>query len=284
MNIGDKISVCRQNLRMTQEELAARLGVTPQAVSKWERGQSYPDIFTFAQLCQALGVSADLLLETERRNLTESSDMAVNDEIRKILRESQEPLALEIGMGLVDVFMRQPFIKYVEEQRIRLAREGILLPIVRIRDDAALEDKEFMVLSYHRVLYSGQPESVGDDTPAYIVKKLAEVIRENYGYILNQDMVKIIIDNLKVDYPALITGVIPEVISYSALQKVMTGLLARGDGLCYMVKTIEVMQEKLRMQPNLEPEELVAAVAEEIEREDNFRVFMERRRQKKQES
>ncbi len=36
--IGTIISQSRQNKGMTQEEFAARLGVTPQAVSKWERG------------------------------------------------------------------------------------------------------------------------------------------------------------------------------------------------------------------------------------------------------
>lgn len=38
--IGENISRFRQNQNMTQEEFASRLGVTPQAVSKWERGDS----------------------------------------------------------------------------------------------------------------------------------------------------------------------------------------------------------------------------------------------------
>lgn len=39
--IGENISRFRQNQNMTQEEFALRLGVTPQAVSKWERGVSH---------------------------------------------------------------------------------------------------------------------------------------------------------------------------------------------------------------------------------------------------
>ena len=42
--IGDKISEYRQNKGLTQEELAGKIGVTPQALSKWERGQSLPDV------------------------------------------------------------------------------------------------------------------------------------------------------------------------------------------------------------------------------------------------
>ena len=63
-NIGIRISQYRQNRNLTQEELAVKIGVTSQAVSKWERGQSLPDIITFSQLCNILDVSADVLLET----------------------------------------------------------------------------------------------------------------------------------------------------------------------------------------------------------------------------
>lgn len=50
-NFGVKILEYRQNKGLTQEELAGRIGVTPQALSKWERGQSLPDITLLAELC-----------------------------------------------------------------------------------------------------------------------------------------------------------------------------------------------------------------------------------------
>ena len=40
-NFGKKILSIRQNANLTQEELALRMGVTPQAISKWERGGSH---------------------------------------------------------------------------------------------------------------------------------------------------------------------------------------------------------------------------------------------------
>ena len=43
-NFSSRLSMFRQNKNMTQEELAERMGVTPQALSKWERGHSLPDI------------------------------------------------------------------------------------------------------------------------------------------------------------------------------------------------------------------------------------------------
>lgn len=62
MNIGDIIKCKRQKKNMTQAELAEKLKVTPQAVSRWEMGISYPDIAMVPLISGALWVSADELL------------------------------------------------------------------------------------------------------------------------------------------------------------------------------------------------------------------------------
>ncbi|MBR5429768.1 MAG: helix-turn-helix domain-containing protein [Firmicutes bacterium] len=49
--------------RMTQEELAARVGVTRQAVAKWEAGDSVPDLATGQKLAEVFGVSLDELVQ-----------------------------------------------------------------------------------------------------------------------------------------------------------------------------------------------------------------------------
>lgn len=62
MNIGDVIKNKRQKMNMTQAELAEKLNVTPQAVSRWEMGDSYPDIAMVPLLSEVLWASADELL------------------------------------------------------------------------------------------------------------------------------------------------------------------------------------------------------------------------------
>lgn len=60
--IGKKIKQMRRELDLTQEELAAHLGISFQSVSKWERGDGYPDITMLPALSNYFKVSVDELL------------------------------------------------------------------------------------------------------------------------------------------------------------------------------------------------------------------------------
>ncbi len=60
--LGKRITRYRKGLGMTQDQLASRLGVTAQAVSKWENDQSCPDITMLPKLSEVFGISSDILL------------------------------------------------------------------------------------------------------------------------------------------------------------------------------------------------------------------------------
>ncbi len=62
MELKERIAAARRAAGMTQEQLGELLGVTRQAVSKWESGQTTPDAATVAALCEKLHVSADYVL------------------------------------------------------------------------------------------------------------------------------------------------------------------------------------------------------------------------------
>ena len=62
MNIGRIIRKYRKEMGITQEEMAARLGVTTPAVNKWENGNTLPDIGLVAPIARLLGISTDELL------------------------------------------------------------------------------------------------------------------------------------------------------------------------------------------------------------------------------
>ena len=62
---GEKLRNHRKKLGMTQEEVAEKVGVSPQAVSKWESGDCLPDCFNLKVISDVYNISADVLLETE---------------------------------------------------------------------------------------------------------------------------------------------------------------------------------------------------------------------------
>ena len=80
-SFGKFILEKRKALCMTQEELAQKLFVTNKAVSKWEKGQSFPDIALLEPLAAALGVSVSELMAGEEEK-EEASVKAVLETFR----------------------------------------------------------------------------------------------------------------------------------------------------------------------------------------------------------
>ncbi|MBP3703797.1 MAG: helix-turn-helix domain-containing protein [Lachnospiraceae bacterium] len=85
MKIGEKIKQTRKKLELSQEALAERMGISVQAVSKWECELSCPDIMFLPQIADYLGVSLDYLLREEQEEpeaLTGSIDLPEDDTVR----------------------------------------------------------------------------------------------------------------------------------------------------------------------------------------------------------
>ena len=81
LKIGEKIKSKRKELEYTQEELANILYVTKAAVSKWENGESYPDITLLPSIASFFGVSCDELLGVDTKEKEEKSGKAEREEI-----------------------------------------------------------------------------------------------------------------------------------------------------------------------------------------------------------
>lgn len=66
MDIGEKIRTLRRSQGWSQGELADRIGVSRQSVSKWELAEAVPDAGNIVKLCDLFAISADELLEREQ--------------------------------------------------------------------------------------------------------------------------------------------------------------------------------------------------------------------------
>ena len=65
MNFSEKLQILRKNRGFTQETLADQLGVSRQAIAKWESGQVYPDISNLIQISNQMNVSIDYLVKDQ---------------------------------------------------------------------------------------------------------------------------------------------------------------------------------------------------------------------------
>lgn len=119
INIARVIINKRREKGLTQDDLASYIGVSKASVSKWETGQSYPDITFLPQLATFFNISMDELMsytpqmskaDIRKLYLSLSSDFAVKpfDEVLKQCREITKkyfscfPLLLQIGLLLVN--------------------------------------------------------------------------------------------------------------------------------------------------------------------------------------
>ena len=63
--ISDKIAIARKNKNLSQTDLARQVSITPQMVSKWERGESLPDVVMLGKLAEILGVAVTYFFDGE---------------------------------------------------------------------------------------------------------------------------------------------------------------------------------------------------------------------------
>lgn len=79
MELGKKIAYYRKNLNITQDALAKQLGISNQAVSKWETDQSCPDVELLPKLADIFGISLDELFEREWTAASGECEQAAED-------------------------------------------------------------------------------------------------------------------------------------------------------------------------------------------------------------
>lgn len=96
MTIGNRISALRKEHSYSQEYVASRLGVSRQAVSKWETDQSAPDTYNLIALAELFNVSVEYLAIGKREEEVKSHNSEVNiSNTRKVIGY------IFIGVGLL---------------------------------------------------------------------------------------------------------------------------------------------------------------------------------------
>ena len=147
--IGNRITKFRKAKNMTQEELANLLGVSSQAVSKWENDISCPDISLLPKLCRVLGITADELLTgkndevkmmpaEQRKPLEQLTmrikvDSAEGDKVRVNLPMSLVKVCMEMGVDMSGSVSGMENLKNVDLSKVlELVERGLIGKLVEV--------------------------------------------------------------------------------------------------------------------------------------------------------
>ena len=116
MNIGEKIYNLRKKKNLSQEDLASILSVSRQTISKWETGESNPDIDKIVPLCNFFEISTDEFLK--------GKDIVYE---RKLNKEKRKNKALTFSLCLVIFAIMTILVILLEEVEVS---EGIIGSII----------------------------------------------------------------------------------------------------------------------------------------------------------
>lgn len=262
---AERFERLRQDRGYTQQKIAEKLGVTPQAVSKWENGTSLPDVEMVRFIAQLLDCTTDYLLNHQASAISQYDQESVQRkmEIENVIQ--MDVLKLKVGMGLVDMLIEENsnHCQKIHDMRMSLGYSmGIIVPTIRLMDDITLGEKEYQIIINGRKIVA-QNES---EYPKYfylreellpvaewrtvwpdgkwmekqiippegcveysamdcIITHLAEVILCHYDQILNRQLTADLVDMVRRRYPAAVEGVVPQKVSLGLLQHVLAGLV-----------------------------------------------------------
>lgn len=151
MTLGQKIAQQRKTKGLTQEALAEALGVTAQAVSKWENDLTCPDITLLPKLAQLLGTSIDALLSNEEKPQTvvllpederkKLDDMffriyvnsAQGDKVRVNLPMALVRVAIEMGVEMPQISGSEALKSIDFTKLIEMVERGVIGKLVEVQ-------------------------------------------------------------------------------------------------------------------------------------------------------
>lgn len=97
LRCGEQLAFLRRENQITQEQLAQAMGVTNQAVSKWESGQSYPDITLLPRLAAYFQVTVDELLGVAKHQDVRNVYLGIKELFRETPKEESFSLAFKLA-------------------------------------------------------------------------------------------------------------------------------------------------------------------------------------------
>ncbi|WP_077367486.1 flagellar biosynthesis protein FlhA [Anaerosalibacter sp. Marseille-P3206] len=228
--------------------------------------------------------------EEEPVQATEAEELRKPENVMSLLKV--DDIELEFGYGLIplaDVSQGGDLLDRIVMIRRQIAMElGLVVPIVRLRDNIQLNPNEYVIkikgvevskgeVFFDHYLAMNPGTAEGDvegidtvepafglpakwitekerekaevlgytvvDPPSVIATHLTEIIKERAYELIGRQDVKLLVDNVREEYPAVVEEVVPKVLSLGEVQKVLSNLLREQISIRDMVTILETLAD-----------------------------------------
>lgn len=143
--LSEKIYALRKKNNLSQEELAEKIGVSRQAISKWESGTSLPEIEKLISLSEYFNVSIDYLVKEQAKEQVEDEQMEEKPKAANEIKPQNRAMARRIGLvicvvgiaclilwGVVSVILPANIEQISTSSMIQIDGNGIFLILCTI--------------------------------------------------------------------------------------------------------------------------------------------------------
>ncbi|KAI4453264.1 cation transporting atpase [Holotrichia oblita] len=197
--VAARLSNARREKGFTQEELAVRLGITSQAISKWERALSLPDIDLLLDVSKILDVSINFLIDTDIHEAKKHYKAVYDIPLVNLLEDIHfEQIRISFGFDIIPVFTEdylQEFMKIRHDIMVlssgnQICTDAVLRKgMLEVNESLLTGESDTIVKNPGDFLYSGsyvisgrayaQVEHVGADNFAQKITSEAKTEKRN---------------------------------------------------------------------------------------------------------
>lgn len=148
MKFGEKLQKLRKEKGMSQEELAARLHVSRQAVSKWENDQGYPETEKMLMIGNIFSVTMDYLLKDEGGEQPQEQGFDASRECVQGYLQQEKRITLRIAVGtLLCILSGLPVLIYPQQEDVMSIFSMILIALgIAVLVSLSFDKNEYKIL------------------------------------------------------------------------------------------------------------------------------------------
>lgn len=248
--IGEHLSRLRKNKGLTQKALSEKIGVTEQAVSKWERNKSYPSTEILVSLVNILECSYNDIFDYSPGEIQYATAQKnkITSKVEACI--SPDTIVLEFGQDFIQLFTdpKHKGFESVQDLRLSMAQKyGVILPMIRLRDRLDLDKDVYEISIRGQVILSSSMDVDREVKPvAKMMHDLETCLVDKIGSLITLQYVYDVVEIVSKKNPILKGYIVPDRVSYKTLKTVLRGLV-EDKGVCikdmvYIIEAIDSLQ------------------------------------------